>query len=298
MAARPFLPYPDPFEALVLLILLIVVGAWCLARPGYWAAALLTVLGFAWLFWNEPFEGRVLYSINQQHGVTESDLLSVAAFAIAAGTVWRVRFSGSRDQNGPAKTAHARTASTTAVAGRSTPLVSSAIWVSGATRISAVASHSTVIEVAGSSISSDCAGAPADFFCSPTVGVAAREGFQSSHSSLSRSALDVDAGPSSPPIDVMVHLDCGAWAFPGFGSIGTEKYGGRRLRLVSAFSMFPRTVDSRSTRLRQNRQPAGFMDLANCRRVESDIPADYSLGRGDVLPAEHESTETGSGGSQ
>ncbi|MCC3323145.1 hypothetical protein FOB84_18555 [Gordonia bronchialis] len=82
--------HPSLFYALVLLNLLIVTGAWCLARPGYPAAAVLVGLGFAWLFWNGPLEGRVLYSVNSQHGLTESDLLSVVAFLIAGSAIWRV----------------------------------------------------------------------------------------------------------------------------------------------------------------------------------------------------------------
>ncbi|WP_308221056.1 hypothetical protein [Gordonia sp. ABSL49_1] len=87
----PVLHHPDLFHAIVLLNLLVVTGAWCLARPSYPAAAILTALGIAWLFWNGPLEGRILYSINLEHGLTESDLLSAIAFVIAGVTAWRKR---------------------------------------------------------------------------------------------------------------------------------------------------------------------------------------------------------------
>ncbi|WP_044506046.1 hypothetical protein [Gordonia sp. KTR9] len=82
---------PDPFHALVLMNLLFVVGAWCLARPSYTGAAVLAATGVAWALWNQPIEGRVLVSFNIQHGITESDILSVLAVVIAAVTVYRSR---------------------------------------------------------------------------------------------------------------------------------------------------------------------------------------------------------------
>ena len=82
---------PDPFHALVLMNLLFVVGAWCLARPSYIAAAVLVVVAVSWLFWNTPIEGRVLYVVRPGNGLTESDLLSAAAFGIAAVSVRRER---------------------------------------------------------------------------------------------------------------------------------------------------------------------------------------------------------------
>ncbi len=77
------------FHALVLLNLLFVTGAWCLARPAYRAAAALTVLSVMWLFGNGPIEGRVLISISIEHGLTESDILTVLGFSIAAITFKR-----------------------------------------------------------------------------------------------------------------------------------------------------------------------------------------------------------------
>ncbi|MGW8812448.1 hypothetical protein [Gordonia terrae] len=82
---------PDPFHALVLMNLLFVVGAWCLARPSYPAAAILFCTAAAWLFWNVPIEGRVLLVVRPGNGLTESDLLSAVAFGIVAITAWRER---------------------------------------------------------------------------------------------------------------------------------------------------------------------------------------------------------------
>lgn len=93
MPAQPFVPV-DPsvlFHALVLLNLLFVTGAWSLARPSYQAAAVLTLLSAGWLFGNGPIEGRVLISININHGFTESDVLSIVGVAIAAITFVRTR---------------------------------------------------------------------------------------------------------------------------------------------------------------------------------------------------------------
>ncbi|MDF6099775.1 hypothetical protein [Gordonia hongkongensis] len=82
---------PDPFHALVLMNLLFAAGAWCLARPSYAAAAVLGINSVAWTLWNQPIEGRVLLSFTIEHGLTESDLLSVLAVVIATITVFRSR---------------------------------------------------------------------------------------------------------------------------------------------------------------------------------------------------------------
>ncbi|WP_040004069.1 hypothetical protein [Gordonia alkanivorans] len=82
---------PSVFYALVLLNLLFVTGAWCLARPTYRAAGVMATVSFAWFIWNGPFEGRVLISINLDHGFTESDILSILGLGIAAITFTRTR---------------------------------------------------------------------------------------------------------------------------------------------------------------------------------------------------------------
>lgn len=82
---------PSFFYGLVIMNLLFVSGAWCLARPSYRAAAVLAVVSVAWFMWNGPIEGRVLIHITLEHGFTESDLLSILGVVIAAVTLVRVR---------------------------------------------------------------------------------------------------------------------------------------------------------------------------------------------------------------
>ncbi|MCF3939330.1 MULTISPECIES: hypothetical protein [Gordonia] len=82
------------FHALVILNLLFVTGAWCLARPSVQAAIALVVVSGMWVVGNGPIEGRVLWSYSRAHGVTESDLLSVIGVIIAAITLWRARSGG------------------------------------------------------------------------------------------------------------------------------------------------------------------------------------------------------------
>ncbi|KAF0970032.1 hypothetical protein [Gordonia sp. YY1] len=82
---------PSVFHALVLLNLLFVTGAWCLARPTYCAAGVMAALSAAWFMWNGPIEGRVLISINIDHGFTESDILSILGVGIAAITFTRTQ---------------------------------------------------------------------------------------------------------------------------------------------------------------------------------------------------------------
>ncbi|WP_241549108.1 hypothetical protein [Gordonia alkanivorans] len=92
MPTKPLEPLdPSVFHALVLMNLLFVTGAWCLARPSYRAAVVLAILSLAWLFGNGPIEGRVLISININHGFTESDILSIVGLVLAAVTLVRTR---------------------------------------------------------------------------------------------------------------------------------------------------------------------------------------------------------------
>ncbi len=82
---------PEFFYALALMNLLFVSGAWCLARPSLPASGVLVIVAVMWALWNGPIEGRVLIHFNLQHGVTESDVLSVVAVGIAATGAWRSR---------------------------------------------------------------------------------------------------------------------------------------------------------------------------------------------------------------
>jgi hypothetical protein len=71
------------FHGLVLLNLLFVTGAWCLARPSRAAAIVLIIVSVLWVLFNGPIEGHVLLSYTYQNGLTESDLLSLAGLGIA-----------------------------------------------------------------------------------------------------------------------------------------------------------------------------------------------------------------------
>lgn len=76
----------DLFYPVLTLNLLLVVGAWCIAKPSRPAAVGLAALAITWLFSNGPLEGHVLWTISPQHGLTVSDLLSVAAAVVAVRT--------------------------------------------------------------------------------------------------------------------------------------------------------------------------------------------------------------------
>ena len=84
------MPATDPFHALILLNSVFASTAWCLARPNWPGAVTLSATSILWLFFNHPIEGRVLYSIDYQTGLTESDLVSAAGLLLAVVTVIRI----------------------------------------------------------------------------------------------------------------------------------------------------------------------------------------------------------------
>ena len=61
---------PALFYGLVLLNLLFVTGAWCLARPSRAAAVVLIFVSVLWVLFNGPIEGHVLLSYTYQNGLT------------------------------------------------------------------------------------------------------------------------------------------------------------------------------------------------------------------------------------
>ena len=76
---------PQVFHALVIMNLLFVSGAWCLARPSRPAAVVVLVASVLWVLFNGPIEGHVLVVLSPgRHGITESDLLSVIGAGIGA----------------------------------------------------------------------------------------------------------------------------------------------------------------------------------------------------------------------
>jgi hypothetical protein len=57
---------------------------WCVVAPHRVSLTALVVCAVVWPFVNGPLEGHILWRIDEQHGITVSDLLSVAALAVAA----------------------------------------------------------------------------------------------------------------------------------------------------------------------------------------------------------------------
>ena len=82
---------PDFFHALVLLNLLFASGLWALMRPSGRASVVLACVAVAWFIWSSPIEGATLIAFSPRHGVTESDLLSLAALWIAGASYERMR---------------------------------------------------------------------------------------------------------------------------------------------------------------------------------------------------------------
>ncbi|MGF0311772.1 hypothetical protein [Rhodococcus sp. IEGM1428] len=85
------MPITDPFHALVLMNAVFASAAWCLAKPSWPAAISLGVTSILWLFFNAPIEGAVLYVVDADRGLTESDFLTVAGVILAGVTIARVR---------------------------------------------------------------------------------------------------------------------------------------------------------------------------------------------------------------
>lgn len=82
-----------PFYPLVFMNLLFAATTLCLARPSRLSATATAATAVLWLFGNGPLEGQVLWEFDATHGLTVSDLLSVAAVAIA---VWTLSTTGDR----------------------------------------------------------------------------------------------------------------------------------------------------------------------------------------------------------
>ncbi|OZF37345.1 hypothetical protein [Rhodococcus sp. 14-2483-1-2] len=85
------MPTTDPFHSLVLMNAVFASAAWCLAKPSWSAAISLSVASVLWLFFNAPIEGAVLYVVDADRGLTESDFLTLAGVILAGVTVARVR---------------------------------------------------------------------------------------------------------------------------------------------------------------------------------------------------------------
>lgn len=77
------------FQSVVALNALFASIAWCLARPNW--ASMLSTLVFAviWPFVDTPLTGRLLMTINDDKGVTQSDLISLLAVIVVAMQIAR-----------------------------------------------------------------------------------------------------------------------------------------------------------------------------------------------------------------
>ena len=72
------------FYSLVAMCSLFAASTWCLARPHALSSLAAAVAAALWFLMNGMLEGRVLYSVTPDHGLTEADLLSGVALAISA----------------------------------------------------------------------------------------------------------------------------------------------------------------------------------------------------------------------
>ena len=70
-------------------------------------AAVLVAVAMLWLSVNQPMEGPILITVSPKHGLTASDLLSVAGFAVALILVIGRRHGTIRPRRRPAVRPHA-----------------------------------------------------------------------------------------------------------------------------------------------------------------------------------------------
>ncbi|KSZ60284.1 hypothetical protein Z045_02150 [Rhodococcus pyridinivorans KG-16] len=79
------------FYSLVAMCSLFAASTWCLSRPHLLSSSAAFVASGLWVLMNGPLEGRVLYSVTPNHGLTEADLLSGVGVCIAAWGFWTTR---------------------------------------------------------------------------------------------------------------------------------------------------------------------------------------------------------------
>lgn len=91
------------FYSLVAMCSLFAASTWCLARPHLLSSLAAAVASCLWVLLNGPIEGRVLYVVTPNHGLTESDLLSAVGLCIAAWGCWySIRARRRRQRRRPA----------------------------------------------------------------------------------------------------------------------------------------------------------------------------------------------------
>ncbi|UYP18488.1 hypothetical protein OED52_17810 [Rhodococcus sp. Z13] len=83
------------FHSLVFMCSLFAAATWCLARPIFLSSLAVVVASLLWVLMNGPLEGRVLYSVTPNHGLTEADLLSAVGLVIA---LWGFRSARKSDR--------------------------------------------------------------------------------------------------------------------------------------------------------------------------------------------------------
>ncbi len=79
------------FYSLVAMCSLFAASTWCLSRPHLLSSSAAFVASGLWVLMNGPLEGRVLYSVTPNHGLTEADLLSGVGVCIATWGFWTTR---------------------------------------------------------------------------------------------------------------------------------------------------------------------------------------------------------------
>jgi uncharacterized membrane protein YccC len=84
----------EPAQSVGILCALLICLVWSAMRPGRISSATLVASAFAWILFNGPIEGPILWELNTNHGFTASDALSVVSLAVAVRGLWRT--SGSR----------------------------------------------------------------------------------------------------------------------------------------------------------------------------------------------------------
>lgn len=97
------------FYSLVAMCSLFAASTWCLARPHLLSSFAAVVASVLWVLMNGPLEGRVLYSVTPENGLTESDLLSAVGLGIAVWGFWTTRREQRRRRRGrptPTRSAH------------------------------------------------------------------------------------------------------------------------------------------------------------------------------------------------
>lgn len=79
------------FYGLIFMNLLFVTSAVSVVKPSRGSVVASIVAALAWLLFNGPLEGQVLWSVTSHNGLTVSDLLGFAALGIAVRGWMKVR---------------------------------------------------------------------------------------------------------------------------------------------------------------------------------------------------------------